>query len=168
MKLSITLAPLLLSFAATPTFASLFGGNQQVLEDKPTVPGDNPLVFCQDTADYTLTIDYVDLSPNPPKAGQTLSIQAKGNFTEKILQGAFVNLQVKYGLIRLINQKTDLCEQMKNIDEECPLYGEKVITKDVDLPKEIPPGHYTVLADVFTKDSERITCLEASIQFGGK
>lgn len=55
------------------------------------------------------------------------------------MQDAYVNLQVKYGLIRLINQKTDLCEQMKNVDEECPLSGEKVITKDVDLPKEIPP-----------------------------
>jgi len=28
---------------------------------------------------------------------------------------------------------------MKNVDEECPLSGEKTITKDVDLPKEIPP-----------------------------
>ena len=28
---------------------------------------------------------------------------------------------------------------MKNVDEECPLSGEKTIKKDVDLPKEIPP-----------------------------
>lgn len=26
-----------------------------------------------------------------------------------------------------------------NVDEECPLIGDKTITKDVDLPKEIPP-----------------------------
>lgn len=75
-------------------------------------------------------------------SGETLSIQAKGNFTQEILQDAYVNLQVKYGLIRLINQRTDLCEQMKNIDEECPLSGEKTITKDVDLPKEIPPVRF--------------------------
>lgn len=68
MKLSTTLLPLLLSFAATPSFASLFGSNQHVLEDKQEVPGDNPLVFCQDISDYILTIDYVELSPNPPKA----------------------------------------------------------------------------------------------------
>ena len=32
---------------------------------------------------------------------------------------------------------------MKNVDEECPLEGEKVITKDVELPKEIPQVHCT-------------------------
>ena len=25
-----------------------------------------------------------------------------------------------------------------NVDEECPLIGEKTITKDVELPKQIP------------------------------
>lgn len=72
-------------------------------------------------------------------SGKTLTIEAKGNFTEEIEDGAYINLSVKYGLIRLINQRADLCEQMKNVDEECPLTGEKNITKDVDLPKEIPP-----------------------------
>ncbi len=72
-------------------------------------------------------------------SGKTLTIEAKGNFTEEIEEGAYINLSVKYGLIRLINQRADLCEQMKNVDEECPLSGEKTITKDVDLPKEIPP-----------------------------
>lgn len=68
-----------------------------------------------------------------------LSIEAKGNFTHKVEDGAYINLSVKYGLIRIINQKTDLCEQMKNIDEPCPLEGVKSVTKDVELPKEIPP-----------------------------
>ena len=73
-------------------------------------------------------------------SGKTLSIKAEGNFTEKVEEGAYLVLVVKYGLIRLINQQADLCEQMKSaVDEECPLTGEKTITKDVDLPKEIPP-----------------------------
>ena len=49
-----------------------------------------------------------------------------------------MNLRVKYGLITLINSRQNLCEQMENVDEECPLEGEKVITKDIELPKEIP------------------------------
>ena len=77
---------------------------------------------------------------NASRSGKTLTIKAKGNFTKEVEEGAKLNLVVKYGLIRLINQEADLCEQMKNaVDEECPLFGEKVITKDVDLPKEIPP-----------------------------
>lgn len=51
-----------------------------------------------------------------------------------------MHLQVKYGLIRIINQEADLCENLKNVDLECPLKkGPMVLTKDVDLPKEIPP-----------------------------
>jgi hypothetical protein len=69
----------------------------------------------------------------------TLTIEAKGTVSETIVEGAYVQLQVKYGLIRLINTKADLCEQVKNVDMECPIEkGLLVITKDVDLPKEIP------------------------------
>ena len=100
-------------------------------------------------------------------------------------EGAYINLSVKYGLITLIRTKADLCDQMKEIDEECPLSGAKLIKKEVDIPKEVPPvrynqthkymqalihlnskGTYHVLADVYTKDDEEITCLEATVHFG--
>jgi ML domain len=77
-----------------------------------------------------------------------------------------VHLQVKYGLITLINQEADLCEYVSNVDLECPVdKGETELTKDVDLPTQIPPGKYTVLADVFTKDGDKITCLTAQVWF---
>lgn len=110
-----------------------------------------------------------------------LTIEAKGNFTKKVEDGAYINLSIKYGLIRIINRRADLCEQMSNIDEKCPLEGAKVVTKDVELPKEIPQvctityflralltviqGKYTVLADVYTKDNKKVTCLQAEVQF---
>ena len=57
--------------------------------------------------------------------------------------GAYVTLQVKYGLIRLVNQRADLCEQVGNVDLECPIKkGKTTITKDVELPSEIPPVSY--------------------------
>lgn len=72
--------------------------------------------------------------------GKTLSISAKGNLTEKVEEGAKVHLQVKYGLITLINQEADLCEQVGQVDLKCPLdKGELKLTKDVELPNEIPP-----------------------------
>ena len=59
---------------------------------------------------------------------------------ETIEDGAYVHLQVKYGVIRLITTKADLCEQLKNVDIECPIEeGPLTITKTVELPKEIPP-----------------------------
>jgi hypothetical protein len=69
-----------------------------------------------------------------------LVIEATGTVKENIEEGAYVNLQVKYGLIRLINTKADLCEQLKNVDLECPIErGRITIVKTVELPKEIPP-----------------------------
>jgi hypothetical protein len=59
---------------------------------------------------------------------------------ERIEKGATVNLEVKWGLITLIKQTVDLCDELKNVDLECPLEkGEMVLTKEVDLPKQIPP-----------------------------
>ena len=49
-------------------------------------------------------------------------------------------LTVKFGSITLIRRREDLCEQMKNVDKECPLEkGKTTITRDVELPKQIPP-----------------------------
>lgn len=67
-------------------------------------------------------------------------IKAKGSVKQTIEEGAYVLLTVKYGLIRIITTKADLCEQIGEVDLECPLKsGELEITKAVDLPKEIPP-----------------------------
>ncbi|KAF1995255.1 ml domain-containing protein [Amniculicola lignicola CBS 123094] len=151
--------------AVSVSAGSFFGGQQVIASDYP-VPGDNPLDFCADPKDYTIEIKNVDLAPNPPKAGETLSIKASGTIKEKIEEGATIHLQVKYGLITLINQQADLCEHLSEVDLECPLEkGDMDLTKDVDLPKQIPPGKYTVLADVFDKDGKRITCLTSTIVF---
>ncbi|KAI9864160.1 MAG: Phosphatidylglycerol/phosphatidylinositol transfer protein, partial [Pleopsidium flavum] len=135
--------------------------------DELKIPGDNPLEYCQKPTNDILAIEKVDLDPNPPRAGQTLTIKATGTFSEDVEEGAKVHLQVKYGLIRLINQEADLCEQIKSVGLECPLKkGQTNFTKDVEMPQPIPPGKYHVLADVYTKDKNNITCLEATVTFG--
>lgn len=39
-----------------------------ILTDDLKVPGNNPLYFCSDPKDNVLTIEKVDLTPNPPEA----------------------------------------------------------------------------------------------------
>ena len=99
-------------------------------------------------------------------SGSTLTVTAKGNLTEKVDKGAYINLQVKYGLITIIKQTADLCYTVKNVDLDCPIDdGETKLTKDVELPKQIPPGKYHVIADAYTKDDDKITCLTAEVEF---
>ncbi|KAA8564375.1 hypothetical protein MFRU_013g00120 [Monilinia fructicola] len=170
MKFSISLITLL--FSSTLVAAeglSLFGNGQKVLDDKGgAVPGNNPLTYCKaDHSSDILQLDHVNLDPNPPTAGNKLTIEAVGTLSQKLEKGAYVILQVKYGLIRLINMQQDLCDQVSNVDLNCPIdEGKITITKDVDLPKEIPPGTYSVFADAYTKDGkEHIICLEATVTF---
>lgn len=168
MKFS-TITTCLAVCLAPASALSVFNGKAAsvVVNDDLKIPGDSPLEFCPgDHSADLVKIDKVDLSPNPPKAGQELIIKAKGSVKQKIDQGAYVLLTVKYGLIRLISTKADLCEQIGNVDLECPVEaGDLEITKAVDLPNEIPPGKYTVLADVFTVDDVQITCLTATVVF---
>ncbi|KAF2145295.1 uncharacterized protein K452DRAFT_266090 [Aplosporella prunicola CBS 121167] len=167
MKLSTVLL-VAVSVASTSAgfLNGITGGSQVAITEDLKVPGSNPLAFCQDPTNNILTIDEVDLSPNPPEAGKTLSIEANGTLHKDIEEGAKVRLQVKYGLITLIKQEAPLCEYVKEVNLECPLKkGDLTLTKDVELPKQIPPGKYTVLADVLTKDEVKITCLTATVMF---
>lgn len=66
MKFFTTLLPLFLSSLATSSSFSFFANDQQVLDDGLNVPGDNPLTFYANPDDFILTINNVDLDPNPP------------------------------------------------------------------------------------------------------
>lgn len=68
MKFTTTLLPLFLSSFAASKSLSFFGNEQKVLGDDHPVPGENPLIFCQNDKDYSLKISNVDLTPNPPSA----------------------------------------------------------------------------------------------------
>lgn len=56
----------LFSFLVAANSRSFFGSDQKPLNDDYPVPGENPLKFCQNPDDYSLTINNVDLIPNPP------------------------------------------------------------------------------------------------------
>ncbi|KAK5075467.1 Phosphatidylglycerol/phosphatidylinositol transfer protein [Lithohypha guttulata] len=157
----LLLSPLLASALSFPS-----SSDRKVLDDQHKVPGSQPLTFCKDPADYILDVHNVDLIPNPPVPGEKLIIRGNGTFNQEIEDGASVYLQVKYGLITLIKQDADMCEQLPKIDIECPIKkGYMEIYKEVNIPRQVPPGKYTVLADVKTKDKEPITCMEAVVVF---
>jgi hypothetical protein len=66
MKFGIALPSFVLPFLAISNALSFRGGDQTILNDDFSVPGINPLQFCHDPSHYILTIDRVDLTPNPP------------------------------------------------------------------------------------------------------
>jgi hypothetical protein len=70
--------------------------------------------------------------------GQKLTITANGTFSKDIEPGATVFLQVKYGLITLIKQEADLCDNLPKIDMSCPIEkGVLSLKKEVDIPRQV-------------------------------
>lgn len=85
---------------------------------------------------------------------------------KEIGEGAYVQVWVKYGLIKLISETLDLCEHVKEVDLECPIKeGRLILQKSVDIPSQVPPGKYTVEARAFTADDEPITCITGQVVF---
>lgn len=66
MKFTTLLVSLVLT-ATVSAKSSWFNPSQITVNEEFKVPGDNPLYFCSDPADDILTIENVDLSPNPPE-----------------------------------------------------------------------------------------------------
>jgi hypothetical protein len=131
-------------------FVTVFGdslyqhANQEPLIsplDSTKVPGKSPVELCSlSPSDDLVDITYINLTPNPPLAGQNLTIEAMGYLKTDIEEGAYANFEVKYGFIKLLTGTADLCEKAAEVDLECPIKkGQVKLQKVVELPSQIPP-----------------------------
>jgi hypothetical protein len=100
----------------------------------------SPSLFDCSNDNGSLHIEYVELDPEPPKAGRKLLIRARGTFDSEVNVGSTALVTVKYGVIQIIKKEFNLCEEIKNADLSCPLGpGTVTVEKEVELPREIPP-----------------------------
>lgn len=135
-------------------------------QDERPIPGNSPIIQCDAQTPQLLDLQKVVIDPNPPAKGQNLTFVAEGVLKQSITDGAYVEVDVRYGFIRLIHQTYDLCEEVHNVDLECPIKkGAQTILKQVAIPEEVPPGKYLVVARAYTKEDVLITCLTASVEF---
>ncbi|KAI8990346.1 ML domain-containing protein [Pilobolus umbonatus] len=151
---------LLLSVFIGIVHASFFPGLVIQEEFGSYIQDSTKLITNCGNSDDLLTIDYVYLNPDPPVKGEDLTIDFKGYLSESVPNGTTVEVVVKYGLVQLIKKKFDFCDKIQEVDEKCPIpEGELTFTKVVALPKEIPPGKYTVHAEIYTPEDKRVACL---------
>jgi hypothetical protein len=109
--------------------------------DSAKIPGKSPVEICSlSPSDDLVDIKYIDITPNPPQAGQNLTIDAMGVLKVDIEEGSYANFEVKYGFIKLLSGTADLCEKAAEVDLECPVEkGTIRVQKVVELPAQIPP-----------------------------
>lgn len=51
------------------------------------------------------------VKPDPPRPGEPLEITAKADVLEVIDEGAYANVLVKLGLVKLLQKRFDVCEE---------------------------------------------------------
>ncbi|KAJ7597120.1 ML domain-containing protein [Mycena floridula] len=116
----------------------------------------------------TVEITSIKVSPDPPKPGQNLTVTVSAEVLEPIEEGAYADVVVKLGLIKLLTKTFDICEEARNANAsvQCPVgRGHYTIQETVALPKEIPPAKFTVDVQGYTNKDERLVCLKILVNF---
>lgn len=170
MKLFLALLALF-----STAFASLLPFNgfhslevHQLATNKP-IPGGSPVLQCDVDDKQLLDISSVELSPNPPQRGHNLTIVASGQLHQELVDGAYVDVEVRLGYIRLLYNTYDLCEQLEEHDVDdlkCPIKPDTYnLKKEVSIPAEVPPGRYVFVMRAYTYDDKLISCLTGEVLF---
>ncbi|KAF9270298.1 hypothetical protein L218DRAFT_992931 [Marasmius fiardii PR-910] len=118
--------------------------------------------------DDVVQIKSIQVNPDPPQPGKELSVTVNGFASQTIEEGAYANVVVKLGLIKILTKQFNLCEEARkaNASIQCPIQdGDHQVTQVVQLPKEIPRAKFKVNADGYTVDDENLFCVDLSIDF---
>jgi len=115
-----------------------------------------------------MNIESITVSPDPPQPGQDLTVNVVGSATRRIEEGAYADVTVKLGLIKLLSKRFDVCEEARsaNVSIQCPVEeGKYTVSQTVALPKEIPRAKFVVQVRGYTADDDDMACLDLTVDF---
>ncbi|TEB34983.1 hypothetical protein FA13DRAFT_1753373 [Coprinellus micaceus] len=118
--------------------------------------------------DWPVEIDSIEVSPDPPQPGKDLTVKVKAKAKERIEEGAYADVTVKLGLVKLLEKTFDVCEEARNANAtiQCPVEeGYYIIEQTVALPKEIPRAKFVVNINAYTVEDEDLLCLNLKVDF---
>ncbi|KAH9082083.1 hypothetical protein EDB83DRAFT_2310327 [Lactarius deliciosus] len=108
----------------------------------------------------SIQIDSITVSPDPPKPGQDLTVRVKASAQERV--------EVKLGLIKILQKQFDLCDEARNANTtvQCPIEkGNYEVEQTVALPKEIPQAKFNVNVQAYTIDDDDLFCVKLVVNF---
>ncbi|ORY28512.1 MD-2-related lipid-recognition domain-containing protein, partial [Naematelia encephala] len=120
------------------------------------------------TATDAVQIKTITVSPDPPVPGKNLTVTVDADVLKILDDGAYADVTVKLGLIKLLQKQFDVCEEAKNANAsvQCPVDpGAYNVVQTVELPREIPKAKFSVAVRGYTADDEDMVCLDLFIDF---
>ncbi|MFF2081415.1 ML domain-containing protein [Kitasatospora sp. NPDC058162] len=125
-----------------------------------------------------LQIKSVSVTPDPPKPGSTVTLRINAVATGEIADGAYFDLTVKLGLIKLLQRRYDLFEELRGggaeglklscdtSDGKKPIpTGDTVLTAAIDLPREVPRAKFRLQVRAYTTDEDDLAALDFDVDF---
>jgi hypothetical protein len=123
-----------------------------------------------------LQIESITINPDPPKPGAELKGVIKATVTAEITDGAYAEVVVKLGLVKLLQKTFDLFAELKkdgspwrltaDSGNGAPVTPGKVeLTFDGRLPREIPESKYTINVRAYTTDDDNLAALDFKVDF---
>ncbi|KAL1737332.1 ML domain-containing protein [Schizophyllum commune] len=118
-----------------------------------------------------IQLKSIEVSPDPPKPGEQLTVTVNAEVQEQIEEGAYADVVVKLGRIILLKKTFDICEEARKAeaDVQCPVEkGPYTVVQTVDLPKEIPKAKFTVSVRGYTHEDDDMACVDLQVDFTSK
>ncbi|KAI0034323.1 ML domain-containing protein [Vararia minispora EC-137] len=115
-----------------------------------------------------IQIESIVVTPDPPKPGQEMTVTVKASAQEVVEDGAYADVTVKLGVVKLLHREFDLCEEARNANMSvtCPVdKGDYTVVQSVTLPKEIPQARFTVDVQGYTVDDDDLFCVNLKVNF---
>ncbi|EIW64396.1 sterol transporter [Trametes versicolor FP-101664 SS1] len=155
--------------AALGSVAASPSNLQQFMEKQPSTVLDKKWDWTDcGSSSHIIHIKSIQVSPDPPQRGEELTITVEGDADETIEDGAYADVTVKVGVIKILSKEFDICEEADkaNTTVQCPVQkGTHKVIQSVELPKEIPPAQFKVNIRAYTVDDEDLACMDLMMDF---
>ncbi|KAL4064906.1 ML domain-containing protein [Scleroderma yunnanense] len=157
----------LLALAAGSAFAAPQGGQEVILDDPAHTLEGWSYENCGLPEDV-IQLESISVTPDPPQPGKELTVTAVGTATDVIEDGAYADVVVKLGLVKLLSRTFDVCQEARtaNTSIQCPVQkGKYTVVQSVVLPREIPRAKFTVNVRGYTANDDPMLCLDLKVDF---
>jgi hypothetical protein len=124
-----------------------------------------------------LRIESIDITP-PPRAGDTLKARITATVQEEVADGAYVDVVVKLGYIKVFQKQYDLSEHLRGHGEDWELSADAVTGDErlkpgktdrtfvMHLPKDMH-AKFTVFVGVYSTENDDLAGLHFTFDLLG-
>ena len=117
---------------------------------------------CSKPGDRCKIVSVV-ITPDPPKKGEPLTINATVTCSEEITGGT-VKIVVKYSIITVLNKSYSLCDLLSQTGQKCPVAAGTYSNSITEtIPSSAPSGHYTGNVEITDQNGQELGCINLNL-----